>query len=134
MNILLHYSVIICFIGLLISCKENKTTSNIPPTNKNEDVAKDQKPLFWEISCKNDNFVNLFDCNKSNCYQVELLSHLYKDIVILTLYINDSLVDKIYYNRFSVRSSRSNIFKKRKNDNNKFPIIYPINKDTFWYY
>jgi hypothetical protein len=124
-----HFVVVI----LMISCK------NEPPKDKekevivNKDSIANEIPLFWKEACKNVYFDNLFECNLSTNYQVELLNDPFKDLVVITLDIKDSLFDVIYYNRFIYRVNSKNNIKNSVNVKSRIVMVNPITKDTLFF-
>ncbi|MBL7825499.1 MAG: hypothetical protein JNJ57_02635 [Saprospiraceae bacterium] len=126
-------TILLCLLGCLyfgFGCSNepssNPETSTISNNETHEMV--DSVPIFWKTICSYNKFANLFDCNTFDCYQIELINDPFKDFVALTIKIQDSIPDVIYYNRFSSKNSRI----KTKN-NFVIPVINPITKDTFIY-
>lgn len=117
---------------MIVSCVQDKSQNQQKSVGKPEDVTTDSIPIFWTTICKSSDFSYFFNCNKENCYQIELLNDPFKDLVVITLNLNDSLTDIIHFNRFAFRFSKNythdakSIFKK------VYPIINPITKDTIF--
>lgn len=126
------FYTIAIFSLLIFSCVQDKPQSPQKSVSKTEDATTDSIPIFWATICKNSDFSYFFNCNKENCYQIELFNDPFKDLVVITLNLNDSLTDIIHLNRFSFRASK-NFTKDKKNTLKKvYPIINPITKDTIF--
>jgi len=89
---------------------------------------------FWEVICKKNRFAKLFDCNKSNCFQVELFQDPFKDLVVLTIDLDDSSTDIIHYTKIAFRrlGRDSNLLKKQYNI--EIAVANPVTKDTIFGY
>lgn len=61
---------------------------------------KNEMSLFCEETCKILDSEYLFDCNKADSYQIELCNHVFKNNIVITLDLNDSIYDIIYVNRY----------------------------------
>lgn len=124
-------NIVVIISLLIISCMREKPPKQQTSTDKTQNVATDSIPILWSTICQNSDFPYLFDCSKENCYQVELLNDPFKDLVVITLNLNDSLNDIIRFNRFSFKFSRN--YANDKNKLNKvYPIINSITKDTIF--
>ncbi|MCC7464844.1 MAG: hypothetical protein IT261_01160 [Saprospiraceae bacterium] len=72
--------------------------------------------LFWEKACESDVLMHSFDCSKMDCYQIELFQDPFKDLVVITLDLRDSLSDIIYCSRFRYGSrSKKSIQESKAN-------------------
>ena len=125
-SLFLFFTLVVIFW----TCKSDQPRNSESSTNPESDTAiiHNQRSPFWEIICQKNQFDHLFDCTTLDCYQVELLQNPFKDFVILSLYMQDSSITKIYYNRFSFSTSRFN----KKNFDFIFHIINPLTKDTLF--
>jgi hypothetical protein len=128
-----YLPLLLCICSLLC-CEDSQVTKPKQADPINNDTAEEPTtvPLFWEEVCGDDRFRNLFDCSNSlECYQVELVNDPFKDLVVLSIDINDPSRDIIYYNRFSFSLGRSGRYEKNKLYSKVF-IVNPITKDTIF--
>ena len=123
--------VVICSFWV-VSCQQNKPENQQNSVDKTENVTADATPVFWTTICQDSGFSYFFDCNKEDCYQIELLNDPFKDFVVITLNLEDSLTDVIRFNRFAVSSSKSQTYGKKGMLNKVYPIINPMTKDTIF--
>lgn len=118
---------------LVFSCNgdksgEKKALDTIPKNDLTKPVS-----LFWEKACESNELLNSFDCCKFDCYQIELLNDPFKDFVIITLDLRDSLSDIIFYSRFKYSSLSKKSTQKSKSKMNSLILVNPVTKDTIPY-
>ena len=126
------FNFVVIFSLLIVSCMQDKAHNQQKSVDKVKGVTIDSTPIFWATICKNSDFSYFFNCNKENCYQIELLNDRFKDLVVITLNLDDSLTDIIHFNRFSFRSSKNYTYDAKSILKKAYPIINPITKDTIF--
>jgi hypothetical protein len=124
------------YIFSFFSCGRDQSSNPKPPIGVSKDSITTPKPvpIFWKNICEDSRFTKLFDCNTLDCYQIELLNDPFKDLVILTVNIQDSLTDEIYYNRFSFKTHKEKNKLNKDKPTNLFPIVNNVTKDTIFCY
>jgi hypothetical protein len=122
----MKYTYLFFLIFLICTCKRQQKQVQIPEEETYDDLPKG---FILGEECKVKDLSFFYDCHQNDCYQVELISS-YQDLVVLTLNLNGTKNDTIYYTRFH-RHNR--IIKPSK----KFNVLYgviPLTKDTIWSY
>lgn len=114
-------------------CKGESKNKHLPISESDEVSAANGLPIFWSEICSLPEFPYLFDCKTGPCFQIELTCDPFKDFIVITIPIKDSLIDTLFCNRFIFKHSLS----KTKNEKvfKTIPIINPVTNDTtIWMY
>ena len=126
----------ICFtlyLCVFFACEEGRPSIQKHSVAEFADTtAFNTTPIFWKTICENSRFNNLFDCNASDCYQIELLNDPFKDFIAIVINTQDSLSDEFSYYRFHFKTSNSASKANSSRDGNLIPIVNTLTHDTIF--
>ncbi len=116
------------------SCNNSPKESSASQVIEADKTDSNYKPIFWELVCQTGEFPVLFDCNEDSIsHQIELQNDPFKDLLILTIKMNSSHIDAIYYSRF-IFKSKTPLPKNRRQQYKHFSIGNPMTKDSVYCY
>lgn len=110
--------------------KEKEKTLQNKPVITNSGMIR---TVFWEQVCATNEFSDFFYCNTHDAYHVELLS-AFKDYIVITADISDSIYNYYHCARFSPRVNKPDEKPVGHSQKRQFvTVINPLVPDTLYF-